>query len=182
MTHLTVTAKQAAAIRKLVHENWTPDAAYQHVVRTAQEATAASGSDGAGEKASGAIATPAARPEANAARRGHKYGAKSVTIDGHKFPSLAEGRRYEQLKLMRDNGLIKGLELQPRFKVRINGIHITTYIADFRYVDAGTGETVIEEVKGFRTDVYKLKKKLVKAVLGIDVVEINARDVKELVS
>lgn len=107
-------------------------------------------------------------------QRGHKYGAKRITIDGHTFPSLAEGRRYEELKLMQQQGHIKHLTLQPRYQIRIDGVLITTYVADFRYQDVETGETVVEDVKGFKTPVYKLKRKLMQVVNGIEIQEIQA--------
>jgi hypothetical protein len=47
----------------------------------------------------------------------HKYRAISETVDGHKFPSKAEARRYRELKLLQAAGKIRGLELQPVFKL-----------------------------------------------------------------
>jgi len=104
----------------------------------------------------------------------HKYGAKAVVIDGKTFPSKAEGRRYEELKLMQREGIIRDLQLQPRYPIRISGVLVTTYVADFRYFDVERGQEVVEDVKGFVTDVYKLKKKLVKLVHDVDVIEIPA--------
>jgi hypothetical protein len=104
----------------------------------------------------------------------HKYGAKSIEIDGHKFPSLAEGRRYEELKLLQYGGAIEGLELQPIFPLSVNGVKIGTYRADFTYRDCETGEQVVEDVKGVATPVYKLKAKLVRALYGVTVQEVNA--------
>ena len=46
------------------------------------------------------------------------------------------------------------------------------YIADFRYVDVPSGETVVEDVKGVRTQIYKLKKRWVEAQYAIKIVEI----------
>lgn len=109
-----------------------------------------------------------------APQKRHKYGAKKITIDGHTFPSLAEGRRYEELKLMQQQGHIKHLTLQPRYQIRIDGVLVTTYVADFRYQDVETGETVVEDVKGFKTPVYKLKRKLMQVVNGIEIQEIQA--------
>jgi hypothetical protein len=104
----------------------------------------------------------------------HKYGAKAIEIDGHRFPSLAEGRRYEELKLMQRAGIIRDLQLQPRYPIRISGVLVTTYVADFKYFDVERGEETVEDVKGFVTDIYRLKKKLVKVVHDIDIVEVPA--------
>lgn len=93
-----------------------------------------------------------------------KYGAKKTEIDGIKFDSKKEGKRYLELKEMLKNGAISNLELQPRFllqdKFKYNGktIRKIEYVADFKY-KAGA-DTVVEDVKGFKTDVYNIKKKI----------------------
>ena len=104
-------------------------------------------------------------------RRRSKYGAKPTEVDGIRFHSKAEARRYEVLKLMLRSGEIDNLELQPSFDLHVKGIKIGRYIADFRYIDTRTGETVIEDVKGVRTDFYRWKKKHMKAEHGIDIYE-----------
>lgn len=101
----------------------------------------------------------------------HKYGAIATTVDDTRFDSKAEARRYQELKLMERGRLIRNLELQPRFPIEINGVKVCTYVADFRYVSCGTSEMVVEDTKGFKTPEYKLKKKLMKAVYNIDVLE-----------
>jgi hypothetical protein len=72
---------------------------------------------------------------------------------------------------MLDAGTIYGLRLQPRYPLTVNGVKVGTYVADFAYVDAA-GDDVVEDVKGVRTPVFKLKAKLMKAVHGITVEEI----------
>lgn len=99
----------------------------------------------------------------------NKYRNKPVVIDGVRFMSQKEGARYLALKERKD---IENLELQPVFKCELNGVKICKYIADFRYYDKKFGQTITEDVKGFKTNIYKLKKKLVKALFGIDIVEI----------
>ncbi len=90
-------------------------------------------------------------------------------IDGIKFDSLAEGRRYKELKLLERAGLISDLELQPKYEiipkyVNADGkkIQAAYYVADFSYYDTEVGEWVTEDVKRPQTAtaVYKLKKKL----------------------
>ena len=95
-----------------------------------------------------------------------KYHNIKKTVDGIKFDSKAEAERYVELKLMQRAGHISGLQLQPEFELipryKKNGktVRKTVYIADFMYTDNYTDETVIEDVKGVKTAVYKLKKKL----------------------
>lgn len=102
----------------------------------------------------------------------NKYHNVIVNYDGHRFMSKAEGKRYLELKALERGGIISNLELQPRYPIVVNGLKICTYVADFRYVDVAKGETVIEDVKGVLTAVYRLKKKLLQAVLGLEIQEI----------
>lgn len=93
-----------------------------------------------------------------------KYGNKKVLIDGIKFDSMAEGRRYKELKLLQRAGIIKELELQPKFLLqesfKKNGktYRKVEYIADFQYIE--NGKVVVEDVKGKETEVFKIKHKL----------------------
>ena len=96
-------------------------------------------------------------------RRRSKYGAIRVEYDGHKFDSKLEAARYKQLKLMESAGELSHLELQPKYPCEVNGKKICTYIADFRY-RLKNGYTVVEDVKGVETAVFKLKKKLVESL------------------
>jgi len=91
--------------------------------------------------------------------------------------STAEARRCNELHLMQQGGLIQELEAhpQPRFDLEVNGVKVCKYLADFQYVDAETGQTIVEDVKGWRTEVYKLKRKLMLACHGIEVEEVRAR-------
>lgn len=107
-------------------------------------------------------------------RKPNKYGNRSTTIDGHVFASIAEGKRYRELKLMVMAGEIADLELQPAFALVVNGVKIGRYTGDFRYIDLESGRTVIEDVKGAQSRDYPLRKKLMKALFGIDVTEIRA--------
>lgn len=101
-----------------------------------------------------------------------KYKNKPIVIDGIRFMSQKEGARYLELKQLERVGLIQDLELQPVFDCRINNTKMCKYLADFRYRDTKTQEQIVEDVKGFKTAVYRLKKKLVKALFGVDIVEI----------
>lgn len=105
-----------------------------------------------------------------------KYGNHKVTIDGIKFDSKREGEHYRQLKMLEAAGRISNLTLQPSFElapaVTIQGKkkRALTYRADFQYTEKG--KIVVVDVKGMKTDVYILKRHLMKSVLGIDILEI----------
>lgn len=101
-----------------------------------------------------------------------KYNNKKTEIDGFLFDSKREANRYVELKLLERAGEIENLELQPKYSVDINGKHICNYFADFRYFDSYNKSIVIEDAKGMRTDVYKIKKKLVEAIYSITIVEV----------
>ena len=94
----------------------------------------------------------------------NKYHNKKVQIDMYMFDSIAESRRYKELKLLERAGVISELELQPRFLLqegfKKNGktFRKIEYIADFQYIE--DGRLVIEDVKGKETEVFKLKRKL----------------------
>jgi Protein of unknown function (DUF1064). len=95
-----------------------------------------------------------------------KYKAKKTIIDGIEFHSIAEGKRYVDLKLLERGGQIKNLSLQPKFLLQEGFVNVHTgkkereiaYIADFQY-DEGD-KTVVEDVKGMKTADYKIKRKL----------------------
>jgi hypothetical protein len=99
-----------------------------------------------------------------------KYRNVKTTVDGIVFDSIKESRRYGELKLLQRGRQISGLQVQPSFSIVINGVKVCTYKADFGYVDH-TGSPVIEDCKGFKTPVYRLKRKLMLAVHGIEVLE-----------
>lgn len=109
--------------------------------------------------------------------RRSKYHAVKVQADGHTFDSKAEYNRYKELKLLQDAGVISDLHLQYKFtliesqKGKIRNERPLTYIADFWYVK--DGEVVVEDVKGMKTKEYIIKRKLMKYILGIEVVEIG---------
>lgn len=95
-----------------------------------------------------------------------KYNNKKIEVDGIKFDSRKEANRYTELKLLERVGSIKHLELQPKFllqesfKHKGKTIRALYYVADFKYFDKKKFKMVVEDVKGMKTDVYKIKKKL----------------------
>jgi len=80
------------------------------------------------------------------------------------FDSKKEAKRFDELLLLAKQGIIKNLTLQPEFEiiptVRWNKKTLCKikYIADFKYEQ--NGNIIVEDVKGFKTDVYQLKKRL----------------------
>ena len=93
-----------------------------------------------------------------------KYKNKKTQIDMYVFDSTKEAKRYRELKLLEMAGEISNLELQPRFLLqesfRKNGktYRKIDYVADFKYIE--NGKTIVEDVKGLQTDVFKIKHKL----------------------
>lgn len=95
-----------------------------------------------------------------------KYYNITTEVDGIKFDSRKEANRYKELKIMERGGLISHLRLQPRFDLQAsftdrNGIkhRAIEYVADFEYICKVQGH-IVEDVKGFKTELYRLKKKL----------------------
>jgi hypothetical protein len=101
-----------------------------------------------------------------------KYRNIKTEVDGIVFDSKAEARRYMELRLLEKSNEISDLRLQYPFECKINEKKICTYRADFDYFEGD--QWVVEDVKGFRTQVYKLKKKLVEALHGIEIREVKA--------
>lgn len=95
-----------------------------------------------------------------------KYHSKKAVVDGIEFDSKAEAKRYCELKMLERAGKIKDLslqhkfELQPSFKKNGKTIRAIVYVADFVYLDLERMRIEVEDVKGFKTKEYLLKKKL----------------------
>lgn len=100
-----------------------------------------------------------------------KYLNKKTVVDGIKFDSKREATRYSVLKIMQAAGIISDLRLQVPYVINVNGLKICKYVADFVYIDKG--REVVEDVKGMKTPTYNLKKKLMKAVHGIEIQEVK---------
>lgn len=125
--------------------------------------------------------------------RRRKYGNTKITVDGIQFDSKREAARYQELKLLERAGVISLLQRQTKFQLipdqhaPSNAVytkgprkgqrkpgklleHECSYIADFCYIQ--NGETVVEDAKGYRTEVYRIKKKLMLERYGIQIKEI----------
>lgn len=100
-----------------------------------------------------------------------KFFAVPVEIDGIRFASKKEGKRYQELKLLERAGQITRLELQPRFDLIINGKNCGFYKADFAFFAGNKRQ--IEDVKGHATPLYKFKRRLVEALYpGVTITEV----------
>lgn len=118
-------------------------------------------------------------------RRAHKYWAQATTVDGFRFASKKEAKRYQELLLLLKAGEIGNLTLQPRFPLQAftdgrtlsGGEVIGEYRGDFKYqITAPSARTflrwVVEDVKGFKTPLYRWKKRHVEAQYGIEIREV----------
>ena len=102
-----------------------------------------------------------------------KYGNEKTVVDGITFASKAEARRYGELKLLERGGVIRDLELQPEFKLfGLGQTLVCKYVADFGYTEQGM--LIVEDVKGIRTAVYRLKAKLFRDNFGFSITEVAA--------
>lgn len=97
-----------------------------------------------------------------------KYRAVRTSCGEHMHASKKEALRCKELRLMEISGKIKALKQQPGFEIEVNGSLVCSYRADFSYY--ADGNWVVEDCKGMRTPVYRLKKKLMKAN-GIEILE-----------
>ena len=102
----------------------------------------------------------------------NKYGARKVkSPDGQVFDSQKEYNRWCNLRLLERAGKISDLKRQVKYELipKQEGERACNYMADFVYCQ--DGETVVEDCKGFRTEGYKIKRKLMLWVHGIKVKE-----------
>lgn len=104
----------------------------------------------------------------------NKYHAKPAVVDGIRFASMAEADRYSTLKMLERSGMIYQLVLQPRYPLAVNGSKVCDYVGDFEYT-LRSGERVLEDVKGMITPVYRLKRKLFRALYGFNIVEVKGK-------
>lgn len=104
-----------------------------------------------------------------------KYKARKTVVDGITFDSRREAHRYTVLKSMEEDGAIENLRRQVRYELvpafDVDGKHYRPifYVADFVYRE--DGKEVVEDVKGMRTDVYRLKSKLFAKRYGMSIKE-----------
>lgn len=98
-----------------------------------------------------------------------KYGNRKTVVDGIKFDSKREAQYYCSLKQLERAGQVYEVELQKPYALSVNGQLVCTYRCDFAFYDALQKRNRVVDVKGVETPEFKLKRKLMRAVLGIDV-------------
>ena len=104
----------------------------------------------------------------------NKYGNKKIRLpDGTVYDSKKEYKRHMELMLLQRAGEISDLKRQVKYELipKQDGERAVYYVADFVYKDSRTGEEVVEDCKGFRTDVYKLKAKIYRYRYGKKILE-----------
>lgn len=106
-------------------------------------------------------------------RNESKYHNQKTVVDGITFDSRKEASRWQELRMLEKAGEIVGLNRQLRIELipKTKLYRAVSYVCDFVYFDKRTGKTVYEDTKGMRTDVYKLKRKLLYWRHGIEVKE-----------
>ena len=119
---------------------------------------------------SATLLVPTVEPPGAAIRS--KYRNKKTVVDGITFDSKREAARYCELKKRLATGAIRDLRLQPPYPFEVRGVKLGKYVGDFLYYDVASQRDVLEDVKGIKTAVYRLKKKLMLALYGIEIVEV----------
>ena len=122
--------------------------------------------------------------------KSNKYGNRKIAFDGQTFDSKKEMRHYTELLLLEKAGKITDLQRQVKFQLipaqrepdtigPKGGVkpgklieREVSYVADFVFLDLRTGQTVVEDTKGFRTKDYLLKRKMMLYFHGIRIKEV----------
>lgn len=117
------------------------------------------------------LLNPPAIPDSSKKKQS-KYNAVKVEFDNRIFDSQKECSRYIALRALLKAGEIKDLQCQVEFELNEGGSHSVKYVADFVYFLTKTGEMVVEDVKGFRTVIYRKKRKLMLEQYKIEIKEI----------
>ena len=105
-----------------------------------------------------------------------KYKNQKIVVDNITFDSKKEAKRYQELLLMQKVGLITDLKRQvpfilvPAFNLNKKRYRNMSYIADFTYKQ--NGKEIVEDTKGYRTEVYRIKKKLMAYIYQIEIKEV----------
>ena len=139
------------------------------------------GGDGFATPHPSAALTPS--PQGEGLGKRNKYGAQKTEVDGIRFDSKKEARRYEQLMLLLQSGRIRELKLQRDYTLQeayttTEGIRVRAirFRADFSYEEQdehGAWVEIVEDVKSkaTKTRVYAIKKKLMQDIHGVRVRE-----------
>lgn len=125
----------------------------------------------AGRRGASTVKSAPVKPK----REGRVKGAQATEVDGIKFPSKREARRYQELQILKRAEGIRRLRRQVMFPLVVKGwpVYEEGYRADFTYYELECGEWffVVEDTKGHKTETYLNKKRLMKAIYGIEIRE-----------
>ncbi len=116
------------------------------------------------------VKTPMEREAGQTRREARVRNYHPVVVDGHLFQSQHEADRYAELRLEERAGTITDLQLQFPFPLEVNGLLIGHWRADFTYTR--DGHAVVEDAKGFRTEMFRWKAKHFEAQYGIRIQEL----------
>lgn len=98
-----------------------------------------------------------------------KYRNRKTETEHGKFDSQKEAQRYAELVVLERAGAIAGLRRQVPFALVVAGVYIGKYVADMVYKEGE--KVVVEDVKGFKTEVYRLKRLLMLACHNVEIKE-----------
>ena len=124
---------------------------------------------------------PRAKTKLTSVPKRSKYGNVKTEAGGFKHASKKQALRWVLLRQWEREGKIRNLKREVSFPILVKGEKICDYRADHVYEtvthdfcggNVTIWDQVVEDVKGVKTDVYKLKKKLMRAVHGIDIKEV----------
>lgn len=103
-----------------------------------------------------------------------KYRNEPCEVNGIRFASKKEAQRYGVLRVLERTGFIRDLKPHPCYDLVVNGIKVGRYTADSRYIEAESGDLVVEDVKSkvTKTTAYRLRKRLMLACHGIEIREV----------
>lgn len=107
--------------------------------------------------------------KADQPERPSKYRNKKTTVDGIKFDSKREAQFYSSLKQLERAGQVSQIELQKRYPLAVNGHAVCFYLADFAFHDAIQDRYRVVDIKGVVTKDFSIKRKLMRAIHGIEV-------------
>lgn len=96
-------------------------------------------------------------------RQGNKFNAKKSTYNGRNYHSKKEADYAMELDWLLKAGQIKEIIPQYKISLDINGIHIANYFMDFKVITSD-GMIEMHEVKGYETDIWRMKWRLAKAL------------------
>lgn len=96
-------------------------------------------------------------------RLGNKYGAVRQTYNGVNYHSKLEARYAYELDMRKRAKQIKDWQGQYKISFDVNGVHICNYYVDFLVTHNDDSKELVE-TKGFETDIYRFKRRLLEAI------------------